>query len=204
MFKTMGITPHFLIVVRSPYEVYRSLERRDGFTQEKSYMLWAIHYLEAVRYTTGFPRTFMAFDRFLENPVRALLHVEKNLALNFPISVEAAADEIRTFVSKDLRHQTSEGRQDLKSPLNDLVCGLEKWLNRAADCVENSPVEFDAYVAEMEGLQRGFNPVLVEQIRMKTLEAGKLNLLVTRILSSWSWFLGKPIRALERFVGRDI
>ena len=65
LWATLGSEPVFVIVLRSPEAVAASLGRRDGFSAEKSNILWLQYLLRAERYTRGHRRGFVDYDRFL-------------------------------------------------------------------------------------------------------------------------------------------
>ncbi len=58
--------PHFLHILRSPLSVAASLEQRDGFSKEKSFLLWLRHCLDAEKATRGSDRTWLHFEELSE------------------------------------------------------------------------------------------------------------------------------------------
>lgn len=206
IFAKEGISPHFLFVVRSPDEVYRSLERRDGFSREKSFLLWALHYLEAERGSRGYPRTFTLFDQFLENPQLELSRIERQLALQFPVPVSVAAECLKSFLSKDLRHHKGGKDRPPATPITTLAYSLEaQLLQGAKSMAEQSPqINAEDLWMQLEEIQRDFPPMLVEQLRSIASKRGQLDLTINRLVRSWSWYIGKPVRFFERLLGRDV
>jgi len=206
IFAKEGISPHFLFVVRSPDAVYRSLERRDGFSREKSFLLWTLHYLEAERESRGYPRAFTLFDRFLENPQLELSRIEKQLALHFPVPVSAAAERLNQFLSKDLRHHTGGEDRPPATPITSLAYALETKLQQGAQVMadEAPQINTNELWMQLEEIQRGFPPMLVEQLRSIARKRGQLDLTIHRLVRSWSWYVGKPVRFVERLIGRDV
>ncbi|MDD5611581.1 MAG: hypothetical protein PHF75_00915 [Gallionella sp.] len=204
IFKAEGISPHFLFVVRSPQDVYGSLQRRDGFSREKSYMLWLLHYLEAEAGSRGYPRTFSSFDHFLEDPQGELRRIERQLGLRFPISVESAGACLGQFLSKDLRHhQAGEVGEMPESVLVGLAHQLDARLRSATQAAEATLDTTDLY-QQVQTLQSGLDALLVEQLRSVGVRRGEVELTVHRLMRSWSWFTGKPVRVVERLFGRDV
>ncbi len=197
------VAPHFLFVVRSPEAVFRSLERRDGFSREKAHWLWVLHYLEAERASRGHPRVFTDFDRFLENPVKALKTIETTLGLRYPVPVDQAAGCLGRFLAKDLRHHQNGSREADALPIVELAREAHQLLLAAA-AGHADETAFDALWQRVQLLQSGFSPVLVEQIRALEKRRGELQLFTLKALRSWSWWVGKPVRYLERWMGRDV
>jgi hypothetical protein len=56
LFDRLAIAPRCVIPVRHPLAVAGSLARRDGFSAEKSVLLWAAYMLAAEAYTRDLPR----------------------------------------------------------------------------------------------------------------------------------------------------
>lgn len=203
IFVAEGISPHFLFVVRSPDDVYLSLKRRDGFSQEKSFMLWLLHYLEAEVGSRNYPRAFVSFDHFLEDPCGELLRVERQLGLHFPVTVEAAKDCLKQFLSEDLRHHKAEDIIASSVPVVELAYKLNERLQVAAR-TEGGALDTDDIWREVKVIQGSFDAMLVEQLRSIGYLRGQLELTVHRLMRSWSWFTGKPVRFFERLFGRDV
>lgn len=204
IFAAESISPHFLFVVRSPDEVHRSLEHRDGFSREKSFLLWLLHYLEAERDSRGHPRAFTLFDRFLENPVAELQRIERQLGLRYPVAVETAAADLDRFLAKDLRHHQGSHGLQARTEITDLAHELESRLQQAAQTVEQARIETDDLWQRLEHIQREFHPVAVEQLRAIGRRRGKLELYMHRVERSWSKYAGRPIRFIERLLGRAV
>lgn len=201
-----GISPHFLFVVRSPSAVYRSLERRDGFSEEKSFLLWLMHYLEAERGSRSYPRAFTLFDRFLDNPKDELLRIEQQLGLQFPLAVEASTDCLSQFLTKNLRHQMGSDEKPSGTPINNLAFELESRLEQAARMPATKQIDIntDDLWRQIENIQRDFPPMLIEHLRSVSHQRGKMELAMNRVWRSWSKYAGKPIRFLERMFGRNV
>lgn len=203
IFRAEGIAPHFLFVVRSPDDVYGSLKRRDGFSRDKSFMLWMLHYLEAEAGSRGYPRSFTSFDQFLEDPQGELRRVERQLGLDFPVSVEAASACLEQFLSKDLRHHQAGEQIESGQSVVGLAYQLETRLRLATQAAEDTLDTSDLY-RQLQSLQAGFDALLVEQLRAVGDRRGQVELTVHRLMRSWSWFTGKPVRVVERLFGRDV
>lgn len=199
------ISPYFLFVVRSPGAVSNSLQKRDKFSQGKSFLLWALHYLEAERNSRDFPRVFTSFNRFLERPVDELLRLERMLGLNFPVSVEDASTCLDQFLSKDLLHHKGGDVNPTEDPFAKLVNELNDRLEQAAlSTTAHDGIEADDLWRKMMDIQQSFSPVLVEHLRSIGRQRGQVELTVNRMWRSWSVYAGKPIRFIERLIGRDV
>lgn len=201
------VRPYFLFIFRSPDEVYQSLNRRDGFSQSKALLLWVLHYLEAERHTRGYPRAFVLFDHFLAHPTEELQKAEQLLGLNFAVAPETAAADLDRFLSKDLKHHhTGDARLQPMDAISNLAYKLESGLLEAAQNPgrEPDPEAMDKLWRQMADLQKSFTPLIVDQLRAVNLSRGQIQLTNNRVLRSWYWYLGKPIRFMERLAGRNV
>ena len=206
MLKAERVKPHFLFVVRSPADVCQSLTRRDGFSKDKSYLLWALHYLEAERWSRSYPRSFIDFDRFLEAPLDTFQRVQAELGLSFPVALPQARNCLEQFISRDLRHHQAADSQDEGSPIQGLAREVHSIMLRAVgtgDAALNVG-DLDAVWKRVEDIQSAFPRLLVEHLREVTHTRGRLQLTLNRLLRSWSWYSGKPVRFMERWFGRDV
>ncbi len=202
IFSGEGISPRFIFVVRSPEEVYRSLERRDGFSREKSFMLWLLHYLEAERESRGHPRAFTLFERFLEDPAGELIRMERKLDLNYPVPVSDAGECLASFLSKDLRNHKADGERKPDTQTERLANAVEERLRQAAQSDEEPSM--DDLWQRLEEIQAGYSPLLVEQLRSIGDRRGELERYMHRVERSYSRYAGKPVRYIERLFGRDV
>ena len=202
-----GIDARYLIVIRPPHEVYLSLKRRDGFSLEKSYLLWILHYIDAEYWTRGLPRAFVTFENLVNNPTAAFSNIEKSLDLRFPIPIAQASEGFSQFISKNLIHhreQLSDGGE--QSKLIELAMTLHSQLIAAA-ANNGFQVNFDRLDnirLQINDIQHSFSPLLTEQLRDVYKIRSDLQLTMNKIFRSWSWVIGKPIRFLERTFGKDV
>lgn len=203
------ILPHFLFVVRPAEAVYRSLEKRDGFSRDKAYLLWLLHYLEAERWSRDYPRGVLGFDRFLHDPVGEFCRIEKELGSIFPIPAAQASECLGRFVSPGLRHhRDNHDAIDRQNPLHRMAHDLEACLMAAADGGGAPPDagEMDRLREAMAQYQREhFSGPLREHLLSVSRQRGGAQLTLNRIFRSWSWVPGKPIRFAERSIfKRDV
>lgn len=96
-----------IIPFRDPLEVAKSLEQRDGFTLEKSSLLWLGHVLSAERETRKLTRCFVNYKQLLENPRQVIEQLTGQCGLNWPNCSEDVFKEIDEFIDPNLHHQRS-------------------------------------------------------------------------------------------------
>ena len=202
------IDANYLIVVRPPDEVYLSLNRRDGFSLEKSYLLWLLHYLDAEYWTRDLNRTFVTFESLTKDPVSIFINIQSRLNLEFPVSPENARDCLTQFISKDLiHHNKAASSLDLTHPLTELAKSLYEELFMATLNHEyklNTNL-IDEIKQQVNSFQQSFSPLLVEQLKQNYKIRSDLQITMNKVFRSYSWLIGKPIRGLERlFFGKDV
>ncbi len=186
-------------VLRPPVEVAASLARRNGFSAEKSHLLWLGHVLEAERETRGQPRVFTLYDQLLEDPIATLERVEGTLGLRFPVAPAAALDSVQAFLSRDLRHHRAAGGSPEPGPAR-LAADVFEVLAAVARGEGGDPAPaLDAVAARLaEYQQTAFAPVLLEHLRSVAAERGHYERLFLNAYTGWAWRLAWPLRALER------
>ena len=104
VFDELLIKTHCVISLRNPFEVANSLVKRNGFSIEKSLLLWMINMMEADLYTKDIPRVFISFESLIKDPEIAVKHLLDTLNIKFPVKYKDAEDEISNFLDAKLKH----------------------------------------------------------------------------------------------------
>jgi hypothetical protein len=108
VFDALGIHVAYVVAIRNPISVTRSLEKRDGFPPEKTYLLWLNHVIPAMQGSRGKHRVIVDYDRLMEAPRRELQRISQQLEL--PLD-DARADEFeQEFLESGLRHTRFEAQ----------------------------------------------------------------------------------------------
>ncbi len=200
------VSPVFVIVVRRPEAVCQSLARRDGFDREKSLLLWLLHYLDAEQGSRSYPRAFIEYEAFLRSPLTTLAGLEQALEIAFPVPPTAASRCLQQFVSTDLDHFDAARAAGDATPMAMLAGELHGLLldkSRDGDAAV-SPAAIDALRQRLDALYEAFPAALISHIGGIAERRAEAGLFVRRVMRSWSWYLGKPVRFVERLVGRDV
>jgi GT2 family glycosyltransferase len=106
----------YVIVVRNPLSVAKSLDMRDGFDAEKSYLLWLGHVITSLTCTVCDKRVFIDYDRLLQSPDNELNRIAKSLDLE--IDQAELQSYKAAFLDQGLRHTV----YDLSDLLSDYTC----------------------------------------------------------------------------------
>lgn len=94
----------YVICLRNPLDVARSLEKRDRFPVEKSGALWLLYLRSSLAHTTGLPRLFTFYDDLVTDwpaEVRRLSRFVWDRAVDEEPGVRDAVNDV---LEKDLQH----------------------------------------------------------------------------------------------------
>ncbi|MCL2336166.1 MAG: glycosyltransferase [Firmicutes bacterium] len=111
VFVHCGLDVSYVLALRHPLSVVKSLAKRDGFEAEKSYLLWLGHVLMSVVNTEEQKRILVDYDSLMGNPEHELERMAESLGLK----MDSKALEVykSRFLDTGLRHS--------KYGLNDLL-----------------------------------------------------------------------------------
>ena len=116
--KDIGFDIKIVIPYRHPYEVALSLQKRDGFSIEKGYMLWLDHLLSTEKLSRAYPRIFSKYDDLLKDPLIQLERILDALKIEIDFS-DSQKSEIKEFIDNSLKHNVANDIQ-----LNPLISKL--------------------------------------------------------------------------------
>lgn len=109
-----GFRPVHLLVVRHPREVAASLQRRNGFSLEKSYLLWLQYFLDAEAATRGRPRIIIDYACLLRDWRGCVGSIERALGVQWPMAIDSVAAQVTEFLEPALRHHNYSDEMDGK------------------------------------------------------------------------------------------
>ena len=110
VFKHLNLDVYYLIVIRNPFSVAKSLAASDGLTATHSYLLWLGHMLEALRGNSGKSTLFVDYDLLMQSPERQLQRIANILKLE--LNSKELKDYTDCFVDSEPRH-TFHRQEDL-------------------------------------------------------------------------------------------
>ena len=108
-FKQENIEPCFVLMVRHPYEVVKSLETSDGFDQLKGHLLWLTYNREALAACRGYSHVILTYDGLLADPVGCLETISRRLSVDCFKDYENSHQSIIDFVRSELKHHNWGG-----------------------------------------------------------------------------------------------
>ena len=134
IFKNIGVQPHYIHIIRNPYEVALSLRRRDNLSEGDALLLWLRYVLEAEYYTRGIRRITVTYDNLIDDWEALVKKVGKTLKIDWPLSVESIEQDVAEYLSEKLRHHIYDPNIYRKSNSNNSVAlTVYKELQRKDD-----------------------------------------------------------------------
>lgn len=116
VFRECQIDVHYILAVRNPLSVVKSLAKRDGFDEEKIYFLWLGHVMVSLSGTVSEKTIIIDYDRLIQSPDFELRRIAKQFDLKIdPIEMK---NYITEFLDKELRHYV----YDINDLLLDDLC----------------------------------------------------------------------------------
>ncbi len=109
LLERLRIDAFYVVVLRHPGEVMRSLMKRDRFSAEKALHLYKLHLLDAEQWTRGKRRCFLDYADFLHHPENQIEWVLNQLGLHIE---EQNRLEVHGIVDANLRHHRFNEEND--------------------------------------------------------------------------------------------
>ena len=116
VFTHCRVEANFVVVVRNPLSVAKSLAKRDGIETARSYFLWLGHVITSLTGSADDKRVLVDYDRFMQAPELELNRIAKHLGLEID-ATELCGYEA-DFLDQSLRHTIF----DLNDLLLDETC----------------------------------------------------------------------------------
>lgn len=185
IFDRLGLRVAYVIAVRNPISVGRSLQKRDRFPLDRSHLLWLNHMVPALQATRDRLRVVVEYDRLVDSPRGELLRIAEHLGL--VLDVDRASEFERDFLDKDLQHwrfeaSDLEGIHSAPDEVRELFLALRATGGSRG---EQQPAALDAAVVSA---QRHLDEIVRAKSREPT--SDKLKSLFER--------LAAPFRAMRR------
>jgi hypothetical protein len=141
VYEEMGLSPRVVIPVRSPWDTARSLNSRDGMPMAKGVLLWLRHILDAEADSRDLPRSIFTWEEFLADWRGTCAKISSDTEIVWPRLSDRSGAEVDDFLSRDLRHHTSD------KEAHDKLRLLNPWAFKAYEAMKElarSPQSEDA------------------------------------------------------------
>ncbi|MFZ2450579.1 MAG: hypothetical protein WAW36_08670 [Methylovulum miyakonense] len=126
----LNVELRVIMPYRHPLEVAKSLQNREGFTLEKSFLLWLRHILNAERHTRGIKRCFVSYSQALTNPEKVIQTISGQCEIDVPNILESEK-QVKGFLDGQHYHQritdTDLSEADFPSWVSQVFEILDKW-----------------------------------------------------------------------------
>jgi hypothetical protein len=132
IFQIMRLDPHFVLVVRHPWEVAESLAKRDAIEHPKSYILWLEHVVQAESATRSHERAFVCYEEMVHDPVAIFGKLRKQLGVNL-VAPSLVRTSLRNFLVPSLRHhQLNKEADKLRQPVPKITLDVYETIRNAS------------------------------------------------------------------------
>ena len=161
VFAQSHLEPRYILVIRHPLSVYKSLAERNGFDAEKSSFLWLEHIVQCLVETVGERCMVVDYDRLMQSPEAELGRMSRELEL------EIDPDELKIFkeefLDQGLRHTVYSLEDLLRDPSTPQVVKeiYTEMLSVASATIRLDDSEFRKKIAQWKQELDSLNLVLV-------------------------------------------
>ena len=154
-----------VIAVRHPLAIAGSLERRDGFTPQKSVLLWSAYMLAAEAYSRDLPRAFVAYDALLGDWRGEAARIEAAHGAPLPKLDARAGKAIDRFLNPALRHNEAHGSLRALGWAGELTADVYAWFKAAAAGEAPDPEPLARATQELVRRAEEMGPLVTPQAR---------------------------------------
>lgn len=198
----LDIEPHFLICLRHPGEVAKSLERRDDIQAARANLLWLEHLVDSERWTRDLPRVAITYEQLLDDWRTVLQRIAVQLSLDLSCDDTTFA-RIDAFLEPSLRHHNSQA----ESAEEGRECALARaaYVLVAGEGLDSTIARFEEIRAEAAEIVERTAPWSAEICTLRKRYAildkqhsatnADLQAEIARVKKSFSWRITKPLRA---------
>lgn len=214
----------YILTVRHPTSVVKSLAKRDSFDTEKSYLLWLGHIITSMVDSADGKRVLVDYDRLMRSPENELTRIAKATELEInPAELQNYKSE---FLDQKLRHTV----YDLNDLSLDNACPplareiYAELLDVASDKIQIEDIalqrKVELWAGEFDRLKSAL--VLIDKLYTQTAERdeqiaclnqdianinqalAERDAHIQRLTSSKSWLITKPLRWVDEILLGDL
>jgi hypothetical protein len=158
----------YVIVIRHPLSVCKSLEKRHGFDFTMTSLLWLEHVISSLVNTIGTNRVLVDYDQVLQSPGETMSRIARALQMQInPAELKKFEDE---FLNKELRHTIYQVDDLAKYDSIPVLVGevYKDLLDVAEDKIELTDASLQAKIATWMNEFTGLKPILEFIDRLNT------------------------------------
>ncbi|MDA0340155.1 MAG: hypothetical protein O3B74_00990, partial [Proteobacteria bacterium] len=101
---SLGAKPGYVILLRHPLEIVRSLHQRDHMTTSRGLLLWLRHTLEAEAGTRESTRVLVRYGDLMGDWKPVATRISDALGISLDLKSRKAAAAIKSFIRPSMRH----------------------------------------------------------------------------------------------------
>ncbi|GHD53637.1 hypothetical protein GCM10017083_30220 [Thalassobaculum fulvum] len=196
----LGATPAWVVMLRHPMEIVRSLHQRDGMSSGRAYLLWLRHALEAERATRGQPRAFVDYTGLMSDWRATMRRLADQLGLPLKLDDATAQEAIDGFLKPQLRHfafhEEVLGEDERLARWVGAVHGALARLAAGPD--PEAEAALDAVAAELDLAGWYYDDVVADSIPREKRLAEEIDDLHHRLHERQIWAAEQETRVAER------
>jgi len=199
----------YALLIRQPLEVAASLQKRDGFSEQRGVLLWVDYTLQSLFWTQGYPRVLVTFDELMTGPAETATKIlELVEPKQRPLPASRYPELLQGFLDPGLRHyqrddrgvDSAKGNEGLIEGACELYRRLVDWNLGHAPAIESN--ELGRWMAWRSRMAAANAAILYEQLQATMRAYGAAELARRQMYRSASWRMGKPIRVAGRLMNR--
>jgi GT2 family glycosyltransferase len=161
---TLGAKPGYVILLRHPLEIVRSLHQRDHMTTSRGLLLWLRHTLEAEAGTRESARVLVRYGDLMSDWQPVATRISDVLEISLDLKNPKAAAAIKNFIRPSMRHYSldagalaedqrlmrwaGEVYQALETAADGDTSGLADTLDQISSELDLAGYYFDETLAE--------------------------------------------------------
>jgi hypothetical protein len=210
VFDGLGLRVAYVISLRDPLSVARSLESRNNFHHSWSNIMWLQHYMGSFRHTAGKTRVVVDYDLLIADPEAQVRRIADRVNISLDQSHEEKIKEYcEDFLDPKLRHSSIsfEEKGKRSSPVPRVWEFYEWALEQAKDATPPNGSDEVDLLGQVEKDMRYFSGLLSlsDSVEAERAELERFAGIVSRLLEFLGWPRGRILlflRLLPRWMQR--
>ncbi|MGA8057228.1 MAG: hypothetical protein WB999_03240, partial [Candidatus Binataceae bacterium] len=186
MLDELGVPVRAICVLRHPAEVAESLALRNGFSADKSGLLWLRYVLEAERHSRSMPRITIRYGDLLRDSRAESQRIAQALGIVWPKPHDEAADDATDFLERGLRHHESVYFDRFPPPLRRWIVSAYRALKPGSGPSEHGLAILDSLHRELAPYDSYVAACWLERIRNIGLENAQTRAMLTQLQAQFS------------------
>jgi hypothetical protein len=186
MLDELGVPVRAICVLRHPAEVAESLALRNGFSADKSGLLWLRYVLDAEWHSRSMPRITIRYGDLLRNARAESQRIAQVFGIVWPRPNAEAAGETADFLERGLRHHENLYFDRFPPPLRKWIVSAYRALNPGSGPNEHGRAILDSLHRELAPYDSYVAACWLERIRNIGLENAQTRAMLTQLQSQLS------------------